>query len=74
MQAKTWSAHGGHDNEITAVGVKDGCCAFYDGENCEGNTFLFAMTDRQDGELTGKENDAISSVWCTFDKLCNGKP
>ncbi|KAF2270078.1 hypothetical protein CC78DRAFT_528575 [Lojkania enalia] len=70
---KDWG-NGYPDNKITALGVDNGCCAFYDGENCKKDTFLFAMTNREDGELTGKENDAISSLWCTFDKLCNGKP
>lgn len=65
---------GNLNNKITLIQVWGGCCRFYDGDNCEPNTRMFAMTDREDGELRGKHNDAIGSYWCTFDPGCAGSP
>ncbi|PGH20075.1 hypothetical protein AJ80_03725 [Polytolypa hystricis UAMH7299] len=62
------------DNKITDVNTQGGCCAFYDGGNCEADTIMFAMTNRQDGKLRGDHDNAISSFWCTFDLGCNGAP
>ncbi|KAF2261260.1 hypothetical protein CC78DRAFT_583904 [Lojkania enalia] len=70
------SLRGNNDqnNAWTLVQVWGGCCNFYDGENCEADTGLFAMTNREHGDLQGKDNDAISSFWCTFDENCHGAP
>jgi hypothetical protein len=62
------------NNAWTLVQVWGGCCNFYNGENCESDTGLFAMTNREDGDIHGKNNDAISSFWCTFDTNCKGAP
>ena len=62
------------NNMITDLEVWNGCCAFYDGDNCEKETLMFSMTNRPDGELRGKHNDAVSSMWCTFDGGCKGAP
>ncbi|PGH08069.1 hypothetical protein AJ79_06068 [Helicocarpus griseus UAMH5409] len=62
------------NNRITDIRVQGGCCTFYDKDKCQKKTILFSMTDRQDGQLKGKHNDAISSWWCTFDKMCKGAP
>lgn len=65
---------GDYDNAVTDLSVYGGCCSFYNGAKCESDTKLFSMTDRQDGQLDGPHNDAISSFWCTFDGLCTGNP
>ncbi|KAF2814144.1 uncharacterized protein BDZ99DRAFT_459854 [Mytilinidion resinicola] len=61
-------------NDITLMQVWGGCCKFYDDEKCSPDTSLFSMTNRQDGQLKGKDNDSISSFWCTFDLNCAGAP
>ncbi|KAL9129286.1 MAG: hypothetical protein Q9217_002233 [Psora testacea] len=60
------------DNIATAMEVEGGCCAFYNTDTC--GEFLFAATNRQDGEMTGNEDNSISSFWCTADPDCKGKP
>jgi hypothetical protein len=35
---------------------------------------MFAIEDREDGELKDGHNDAVSSVWCTFEGICKGAP
>lgn len=67
---KGWSVN----NQITLLQSWNGCCKYYDGENCEPDTGLFKQTDREDGQLKGKDNDAVSSFWCTFDPNCAGAP
>jgi hypothetical protein len=62
------------NNAWTLVQVWGGCCNFYNGENCEADSGLFAMTNREDGDINGKNNDAVSSFWCTFDLNCKGAP
>ncbi|KAF2748133.1 hypothetical protein M011DRAFT_458033 [Sporormia fimetaria CBS 119925] len=71
---KTWDASGFTDNRISAIGVDNGCCAMYDDENCAGNSLLFTMANREDGNLKNKHNDAISGIWCTFNVDCTGRP
>ncbi|RDL42507.1 uncharacterized protein BP5553_02486 [Venustampulla echinocandica] len=63
-----------YNNAVTTVSVSGGCCTFYNGDHCEKDTGLFSMTNRQDGELRGNANDAISSFWCTFNEWCEGSP
>jgi hypothetical protein len=62
------------NNAWTLIQVWGGCCNFYNGENCEADSGLFAMTNREDGDIHGKGNDAVSSFWCTFDLGCKGAP
>ncbi|KAI4173125.1 MAG: hypothetical protein LQ346_008476 [Caloplaca aetnensis] len=70
---ETCTSTGDDANDMaTAIKVENGCCAFYSGAKC--GEFLFAATNRQDGELTGGENNSISSFWCTADPNCGGKP
>lgn len=70
---ETCTSTGADPNDMaTAMKVDNGCCAFYNNDKC--GEFLFAATNRQDGELTGGENDSISSFWCTADPNCGGKP
>ncbi|RDL40703.1 uncharacterized protein BP5553_00682 [Venustampulla echinocandica] len=61
-----------YKNSVTHLNVQGGCCTFYDLDNCQNK--LFSMTNRQDGQLRGPSNDAISSFWCTFDEKCAGAP
>lgn len=65
---------GSFDNSLTLIQVWGGCCKFYDGENCEPETGMFLMTNREDGQLDGAHDNAISSFWCTFDPNCAGAP
>lgn len=62
------------DKSWSLVQVWGGCCNFYTGYKCEADKGLFAMTNREDGNLKGSSNDAISSFWCTFDEGCKGAP
>jgi hypothetical protein len=63
-----------YSNEVTLLQTWNGCCKYYDGDNCEPETGVFKQTDREDGELRGKNNDAVSSYWCNFDRNCTGAP
>ncbi|CAI6340909.1 unnamed protein product [Periconia digitata] len=60
------------DNSITLVQVWGGCCAFYDDHDCKKK--MFTQTNRENGQLRGDHNDAVSSFWCTFDENCSGSP
>ncbi|KAH7116270.1 hypothetical protein B0J11DRAFT_584301 [Dendryphion nanum] len=62
------------NNEATLVQVWGGCCKFYDSGNCESVNGMFLMSNREDGQLKGKDDNAISSFWCTFDLTCAGAP
>lgn len=62
------------DNSVTDIEVWGGCCSFYDGQLCEPGSFMFSAQDREDGQLDGPHNDAISSMWCTFEPNCKGAP
>lgn len=62
------------DNKITLLQTWNGCCKYYNGEKCEPDTGLFKQTDREDGQLDGAHNDAVSSFWCSFDANCAGAP
>jgi hypothetical protein len=62
------------NNKITLLQTWNGCCTFYNGDNCEPETSMFAQTDREDGQLRGDHNDAVSSFWCTFNTECAGAP
>lgn len=62
------------DNSVTDVEVWGGCCIFYDDGFCEPETALFAIEEREDGQLRDNHNDVVSSVWCTFEHLCKGGP
>ncbi|KAF2868836.1 hypothetical protein BDV95DRAFT_621324 [Massariosphaeria phaeospora] len=68
----SWEGDKDVDNTITNVEVQGGCCTFYDEPDCKKP--LFAMTNRQDGNLKKAGNDAITSFWCTFDLNCAGAP
>lgn len=75
MATKSWSnGKEDYDNSVTDIEVWGGCCIFYDGQLCEAETAMFALQDREDGQLDGAHNDAISSVWCTFQDQCKGGP
>ncbi|PGG98189.1 hypothetical protein AJ79_08959 [Helicocarpus griseus UAMH5409] len=63
-----------HNNTISDVEVKGGCCAFYSKDKCQAKTRLFSMINRRDKKLEWKDNDSISSWWCTFDERCKGAP
>lgn len=62
------------DNQITLLQTWNGCCKYFNGENCEPETGMFKQTDREDGQLDGKHNDAVSSYWCNWDPNCAGAP
>ncbi|ORY14964.1 hypothetical protein BCR34DRAFT_203332 [Clohesyomyces aquaticus] len=62
------------DNEITLLQTWNGCCKYFNGENCESENALFKQTDREDGQLKGNHNDVVSSYWCNFDWNCTGAP
>lgn len=62
------------DNKIVSLSVYGGCCSFYDGSNCEGNTHMFDMENREHGDIQGAHRAAISSIWCTFEANCAGAP
>ncbi|PVI06151.1 hypothetical protein DM02DRAFT_610105 [Periconia macrospinosa] len=53
------------DNKLTLLQTWGGTCAYYDDKDCK--NFLFAQTNREDGQLRGKHDNAVSSAWCTFD-------
>lgn len=55
---------GGMDNKLTMLQTWGGTCAYYDDNDCK--KLLFMQTNREDGQLRGKSNDAVSSAWCTF--------
>lgn len=57
---------------ISQVEVRNGCCAFYSGNHCQGQTHLFDMDRRRDPKLTGNSNDNIRSWWCSKD--CANRP
>ena len=61
-------------NGIVSLMVDGGCCAFYDGYNCESDTHLFDMYNREHQDLQGKDRGTISSYWCTAAEHCPGKP
>lgn len=70
---ETCTSTGDDANDMaTAIKVENGCCAFYNGDKC--SEFLFAATNRQDGEMKGGENNSISSFWCNADPNCSGRP
>ncbi|KAL8882540.1 MAG: hypothetical protein Q9198_000479 [Flavoplaca austrocitrina] len=70
---ETCTSTGDDANDMaTAIKVENGCCAFYNDDKC--GEFLFAATNRQDGEMKGGENNSISSFWCNADPTCGGKP
>lgn len=62
------------NNGIVSLQVEGGCCAFYDGENCEGDTHMFDMENREHGDLQGDHRSSISSHWCTANANCEGRP
>lgn len=62
------------DNKMTSVSVSGGCCAFYDDQSCQSDSFLFSVQDRQDGKLRGDDNDVVGSYWCTYNIDCEGRP
>ncbi|KAH8730567.1 hypothetical protein GQ44DRAFT_768328 [Phaeosphaeriaceae sp. PMI808] len=62
------------NNKITLLQTWNGCCNYYNGENCEKDTIMFSQSNREDGQLRGKDNDAVSSFWCTFKPDCAGGP
>lgn len=64
----------GVNNKITLLQTWNGCCKYYNGEDCEPETGLFKQTDREDGQLDGDHNDVVSSYWCSFDPNCTGAP
>ena len=64
----------GINNAATLLQTWNGCCVYYNGENCEHDTSMFSQYNREDRQLRGKDNDAVSSFWCTFDSNCAGAP
>ncbi|KFH42909.1 hypothetical protein ACRE_063680 [Hapsidospora chrysogenum ATCC 11550] len=62
------------NNGIVSLQVEGGCCAFYDGDNCESDTHMFDMENREHGDLQGDHRGTISSFWCTANPHCAGKP
>lgn len=60
-----------YNDKVTAFDAHKTCCTFYRDKGCKDP--MFAAFDREDGELTGKENDAISSIMCT-ESGCGGHP
>lgn len=69
MQSQCYKA-GSLAGQVSAYTVKNGCCTFYtDGACTQG---LFSASNRQDENLKGKSNDAISSFMCQFSASCNG--
>ena len=61
-------------NGIVSLRVTGGCCAFYDGDDCAHDTFMFAMENREHGDLQGAHRSAINSYWCTAKAGCEGQP
>lgn len=61
-------------NKVTAVETWGGCCAYYKDSDCNGKSFMFSMTDREDWKLKGDHNDNMEALWCTFEDKCNGAP
>ena len=62
------------DNAIVSLQVSGGCCSFYDGSKCEGDTHLFDMENREHQDLQGDHRGTISSLWCTEKHGCEGRP
>lgn len=58
----------------SSVETNGGCCAYYDDKKCSPDKFMFAMGDRKDHGLDGDDNNAITSMWCTFKDACAGAP
>lgn len=67
---KCYGMPDGFDNAVSAYDVANTCCSFYREPGCVGH--MFSATNREDGELTGDENDNMSSYMCTWDG-CNGR-
>lgn len=62
------------NNLIVSLKVDGGCCAFYDGANCESDTHLFDMYNREHQDSRGDHRGAISSYWCTESEHYPGEP
>ncbi|KAF2645133.1 hypothetical protein P280DRAFT_514584 [Massarina eburnea CBS 473.64] len=60
-----WKA--GLENKLTLVQTWGGTCVFYDDMNCKKESKLLSMTNRENGQLWVKHNDAVSGVGCTMD-------
>lgn len=61
-------------NQLTAVAVEGGCCAWYADSDCKQSSFLFTMENREDLQLDNKHNDNAEALWCTFQAGCKGAP
>ncbi|KAH8733427.1 hypothetical protein BGZ61DRAFT_528719 [Ilyonectria robusta] len=64
----------GLDNKMTSVRVNGGCCAFYDDQSCQSDSFFFSVQNRQDGKLRSDDDNVVGSHWCTYNIDCEGRP
>ncbi|CAI6340276.1 unnamed protein product [Periconia digitata] len=55
----------GMNDNLKLLQTYGGTCSYYGSKDCK--KFLFSMTNREDGNLKGKDDKAVSSAWCTFD-------
>ncbi|PVH92232.1 hypothetical protein DM02DRAFT_733809 [Periconia macrospinosa] len=61
------------NNALVRLQTWGGCCAYYDGEHCEGRAKL-VIYDSTEDELKDGNSKVISSFWCTQDPNCHGAP
>ncbi|KAI4285407.1 MAG: hypothetical protein L6R35_004670 [Caloplaca aegaea] len=61
------------DKQVSAFEVTGGCCVFYRDGECKAENSIFSAVGREDMDLEGDHNDAISSFMCNHD-LCKGIP
>ncbi|KAL9019121.1 MAG: hypothetical protein Q9185_003595 [Variospora sp. 1 TL-2023] len=61
------------DKQVSAFDLTGGCCVFYRDGECKAENSIFSAVGREDMDLDGDHNDAISSFMCNHD-LCKGIP
>ncbi|KAF2203845.1 hypothetical protein GQ43DRAFT_231734 [Delitschia confertaspora ATCC 74209] len=54
--------------------VQGGCCAFYNGTNCDADGFFLTIKDREYEDIKERHRNSISSWWCTFKPGCQETP
>lgn len=63
-----------YSKQISALSVEGNtCCTFYSDDGCKSKG-LFSMSNREDMNLKGKDNDSIASFYCTTTFSCEGNP
>lgn len=72
VNGKCYNLEAEWQDSVTAFDAGNTCCTFYRDGDCKGA--MFAGDSRQDGELTGKENDSMSSYMCTENHGCGAHP